>query len=195
MYRAVTLFCLENGILSGETLNLNRLKKSLDQINIHLTLNPDSKTQETWLNGRNVEEKIRGIEVSSAVSKISQVKAVRSKMVNIQRKIGENGGVVMDGRDIGTVVFPGAKLKIFMTADPDVRARRRYDELVQKGMPVEFIEVARNVRMRDHEDENRKESPLRKAEDALVLDNSDMTVDQQMVWFRELWRKKNMHED
>ncbi len=132
--------------------------------------------QETWLNGVNIEEKIRGIEVSSVVSSISQVGDVRTKMVSMQRKIGEHGRVVMDGRDIGTVVFPNAILKIFMTADPDVRAKRRYDELTQKGMQVELDEIAENIRMRDREDENRPVSPLRKANDALILDNSYMTI-------------------
>jgi cytidylate kinase len=143
--------------------------------------------QETWLNGKNVEEEIRGIEVSAVVSKISQISEVRSKMVGLQRKIGQNGGVVMDGRDIGTVVFPQAHLKIFMTAEADVRARRRFMELLEKGMEVGLDEITANIRMRDYEDENRKESPLRKAADAVLLDNSHMTIDQQMEWFRKLW--------
>jgi cytidylate kinase len=152
--------------------------------------------QQTWLNGVNIEEKIRGIEVSSVVSSISQIADVRTKMVSMQRKIGEHGKVVMDGRDIGTVVFPGAILKIFMTADPDVRAKRRYDELIQKGVHVELNEIADNIRMRDREDENRPVSPLRKAPDALILDNSYMTVAEQMKWFRTKWdalHEKNAH--
>jgi cytidylate kinase len=143
--------------------------------------------QETWLNGSNIEEKIRGIGVSAIVSNISQIGDVRTKMVALQRKMGEYGKVVMDGRDIGTVVFPHAILKIFMTADPDVRAKRRYDELTQKGVKVQLDEIAENIRMRDREDENRSVSPLRKANDALVLDNSYMTVSEQMDWFRIKW--------
>ncbi|HJZ40332.1 MAG TPA: (d)CMP kinase [Bacteroidales bacterium] len=195
MYRAVALYCLENGIISGESLDLELMQRSLGQISIQLKLNPGHGIQETWLNGRNVEEEIRSIAVSDVVSRISQVKTVREKMVSLQRKIGENGGVVMDGRDIGTIVFPEARLKIFMTADPDIRAKRRYDELVQKGVQVELSAVAQNVRMRDHEDENRKESPLVKARDAIVLDNSYMTLDQQMDWFRDKWKSsKKKHE-
>jgi CMP/dCMP kinase len=189
MYRAVALYCLENGLLVKGNPALEKLKGSLNNIHIRFLLNDRSGMQETLLNGRNVEEEIRGIEVSAVVSKISQIKEVRVKMVGMQRKIGENGGVVMDGRDIGTVVFPDAQLKIFMTADADIRARRRYKELLDKGMKVELDEVASNIRMRDHEDENRKVSPLRKADDAIVLDNSNMTIDQQMEWFRIVWIK------
>jgi cytidylate kinase len=187
MYRAVALYCLENGIISKEKIDLELLQRSLSHINVQLKLNSGSGVQETWLNGRNVGEEIRSIAVSEVVSRISQVKTVREKLVSLQRIIGENGGVVMDGRDIGTIVFPAARMKIFMTADPDIRAKRRYDELIQKGVEVELSAVARNVRMRDHEDENRKESPLVKAKDAIVLDNSYMTLDQQMDWFREKW--------
>jgi CMP/dCMP kinase len=191
MYRSVALYCLENGILSGEKINMSRLQKGLKNIDIRFTPNPDSGLQETWLNGILVEEKIRGIEVSAVVSNISQIRAVREEMVSLQRKIRKNGPVVMDGRDIGTVVFPDAKLKIFMTADPQVRAKRRYDELIQKGIVVELREIEHNIRMRDHEDENRAVSPLRKASDALVLDNSNMTVAEQMDWFREKWIQIN----
>jgi CMP/dCMP kinase len=191
MYRSVALYCLENGLLSDEKINMLQLQKGLEDIDIRFRLNPDSGLQETWLNGILVEEKIRGIDVSAVVSNVSQIMAVREKMVSMQRKIGENSPVVMDGRDIGTVVFPDARLKIFMTADPDVRAKRRYDELIQKGIAVELREIAQNIRMRDHEDENRAVSPLRKASDALVLDNSNMTVAEQMDWFREKWIRTN----
>jgi CMP/dCMP kinase len=187
MYRAVALYCLQNGILSENQVDLSRLQKALQEINIRFSINSATGLQETWLNGVNIEEKIRGIEVSSVVSSISQIGDVRTKMVSMQRKIGENGRVVMDGRDIGTVVFPHAILKIFMTADPDVRAKRRYDELIQKGMPVQLDEIAENIRMRDREDENRPVSPLRKATDALILDNSYMTITEQMEWFRLKW--------
>lgn len=187
MYRAVALFCLENNILADGNPVIEKLRESLGNITISFLLNKRTGMQETWLNGRNVEEAIRGIEVSAVVSKISQIREVRGKMVRLQRKIGKKGGVVMDGRDIGTVVFPEAQLKIFMTADADVRARRRYKELLEKGMDVKLDEIADNIRMRDHEDENRKVSPLRKADDAIVLDNSNMTIKEQMEWFKILW--------
>jgi CMP/dCMP kinase len=187
MYRAVALYCIQNALLSGNQVDLARLQKALPEIDIRFSLNEADGMQQTWLNGVNIEERIRGIEVSSVVSSISQIADVRTKMVSMQRKIGEQGKVVMDGRDIGTVVFPRAILKIFMTADPDVRAKRRYDELIQKGMHVELNEIAENIRMRDREDENRPVSPLRKATDALVLDNSYMTVAEQMEWFRKKW--------
>jgi len=194
MYRAVAQYCLENDMLSGDTVNREKLRQSLEKINIRFVFNEKTRVQETWLNNSNVESEIRGIRVSSVVSAISQIPEVREKMVALQRTIGENGKVVMDGRDIGTVVFPNARLKIFMTADATVRAKRRYDELMQKGVMVELQEIADNIRMRDHKDENRSESPLLKAWDALVLDNSKMTVDQQMQWFRERWNEKNAHD-
>ncbi len=187
MYRAVALYCIENGILSDAMVNIPRLQQALPEINIRFSINETNGMQETWLNGVNIEEKIRGIEVSSVVSSISQIGDVRTKMVSMQRKIGEHGRVVMDGRDIGTVVFPNAILKIFMTADPDIRAKRRYDELIQKGVAVQLDEIAENIRMRDREDENRPVSPLRRANDALVLDNSYMTIAEQMEWFRIKW--------
>jgi cytidylate kinase len=187
MYRAVALYCIENGILSENKVNLPRLQRALPEINIRFSINASDGMQETLLNGVNIEEKIRGIEVSSVVSSISQIGDVRTKMVSMQRKIGEHGRVVMDGRDIGTVVFPNAILKIFMTADPDVRAKRRYDELTQKGVAVQLDEIAENIRMRDREDENRPVSPLRQANDALVLDNSYMTIAEQMELFRIKW--------
>lgn len=188
MYRAVALYAIENGYIK-EDIDVSKLSDSLDNIHIQFVLNPITGIQETWLNGKNVEAEIRGFEVSSVVSKISQIKAVREKMVGFQRKISQNGGVVMDGRDIGTVVFPNARLKIFMTADTMVRAMRRFKEITDKGIEAELSEIADNIRMRDHEDENRKESPLRKAADAVVLDNSNMTVEQQMEWFRLQWKK------
>jgi CMP/dCMP kinase len=195
MYRAVALYCLQRDILVKGKPDLHRLINALGEINISFILDTSTGLQETWLNGRNVEQDIRGIEVSAVVSRISQIKEVREKMVGLQRKIGEQGGVVMDGRDIGTVVFPLAGLKIFMTADAEVRAIRRYQELIGKGMKVELNEIRENIRMRDHEDENRIESPLRKAPDAVILDNSHMTIDQQMQWFRELWNKtEKCHE-
>jgi cytidylate kinase len=194
MYRAVALYGLENEFISSEFLNQEILVSSLDHIHVGFNLHENSRTQETLLNGRNVETEIRGIEVSSVVSRISQIHEVREKMVKLQRFVGQNGRVVMDGRDIGTVVFPNARLKIFMTADPIVRAQRRYEELIRKGLEVKLHEITENLRMRDHEDENRVVSPLRKAEDALILDNSHMTVEQQMDWFREQWNARKEHD-
>lgn len=189
MYRAVALYALEQGLVSEKDIDVETLKQSLDHIQITFRLNPANGLQETFLNGVNAEEKIRGIEVSEIVSKISKIREVRDKMVAFQRTMGNNGGVVMDGRDIGSVVFPDAALKIFMTADTDVRAMRRFKELKEKGIDITLEEVKDNIRMRDHEDENRKESPLIRSLDAIVLDNSYMTVEQQMVWFREEWKK------
>ncbi len=196
MYRAVALYCLENGIVTNKKLDHKKLTESLDKINIEFLKDPGTLKQFTTLNGMNVEEKIRGIEVSEVVSKVSQVKEVREKMVRMQRNIAKKGSVVMEGRDIGTVVFPDAKMKIFMNAKAGVRARRRYDELIQKGIQVSYHDILSNIRMRDREDENRTESPLRKAEDAIILDNSNMTPDEQMNWFRKQWKRMNSeHED
>lgn len=192
MYRAVALYCLENRLLTDNIPDRQKLTNALPDIHIRFRVNT-AGNQETLLNGVNVEEKIRGIAVSSVVSLISQEPEVREKMVSLQRQMGRDGNVVMDGRDIGTVVFPDATLKLFMTADPDVRARRRYDELMAKGSPVSLEEIAANVRMRDHEDENRAVSPLRKAVDAVLLDNSHMTVEEQMEWFRDLWKNRIAH--
>jgi cytidylate kinase len=188
MYRTVALFCLHNHLIENGTPAIGQLIPLLDQIGIAFHINTENGEQETFLNGKNVETAIRGIDVSSVVSKISQIKEVRTRMVFLQRAIGENGQVVMDGRDIGTVVFPRAKLKIFMTANPEVRARRRLKELIEKGLQVHLREIEDNIRMRDFEDENREESPLKKAPDAYILDNSYMTMEEQMVWFRKVWK-------
>lgn len=196
MYRAVALFALEHGMISGQQVNDEELNKSLNQINISFRIDEKTGLQETLLNSRNVEPEIRGIEVSNIVSKISQVPEVRTEMVSLQRKIGSSGNVVMDGRDIGSTVFPEATLKIFMTADTIVRAKRRHKELIEKGVDVDLQEIAENIRMRDFEDENRTVSPLRKAPDAVVLDNSNMTISQQMNWFKEAWKEKTAgHEN
>lgn len=190
MYRAVAQYCLENKMIQDHEVIPELLNASLDKIHIEFKANPEKGIQETWLNGKNVEEAIRGIAVSSIVSKISQIKEVRQKMVALQREIGHGESVVMDGRDIGSTVFPNATLKIFMTADVKIRAIRRYNELKAKGVAVTMEEIIENIRMRDHEDETRVESPLRKAEDAIVLDNSIMTLPEQMDWFREIWSVK-----
>jgi len=195
MYRAVALYCLENGIYQGGTADLERLKKILSSLIIEFRKHDSKGNQDTYLNNRNVEKEIRSVEISYAASKLSQIREVRERLVNLQRSMSrpealseQNHGVVMDGRDIGTVVFPLADMKIFMTAEADIRAKRRYDELVAKGVSVKYDEVRESVVKRDHQDETRKESPLRKAEDAYVLDNSHMTVEEQMEWFRKQWK-------
>jgi len=187
MYRAVTLFCLREGIIAGEKIDLKKINQSLDKIRIEFVYNKPQNLYETYLNREKVEEKIRSITVSEHVSFVSIIKSVREKMVEAQRALGQNKNIVMDGRDIGTVVFPEADIKIFLTADVDVRAQRRYKELLEKGLEVSFEEVKKNIGERDYIDENRKESPLKKADDAIVLDNSNMTPDEQLEWFMNLY--------
>jgi CMP/dCMP kinase len=190
MYRTVTLYCMKRGFIEDGKLNLDGILGELKDIHIEFVYNPDIGECETFLNSANVEREIRGIEVSAHVSRISQIPEVRSRMVELQRQIGVFKGVVMDGRDIGTVVFPDADLKIFMTASVDIRAKRRYDELINKGLEVNFEEVRKNIIARDITDENRDISPLRRADDAIVLDNSRMTVEEQMLWVKQLIEKK-----
>jgi len=185
MYRAVTLYCLRKGYAGREELKTEGILNDIKIIDISFVYNPDLAEYETFLNSENVESEIRGIEVSSHVSRISQIPEVRHRMVELQRQIGVFRGIVMDGRDIGTVVFPDADLKIFMTASVDIRARRRFDELKGKNVHVDFEEIRRNIIARDIADENRDISPLRKAPDAIELDNTRMTVSQQMDWVME----------
>ena len=185
MYRAVTLYCLRKGYVKGG-LKMDGILADIKDIHICFVYNPDILEYETFLNSENVEREIRGFEVSSYVSRISQIPEVRSRMVELQRQIGIYKGIVMDGRDIGTVVFPDADLKIFMTASIDIRAKRRFDELIHKNIEVEFEEIRRNIIARDIADENRDISPLRRAEDAIVLDNSRMTVAEQMEWVMKI---------
>ena len=182
MYRAVTLYALEHGAVSDGGVDMEKLIPMLEDIKISFKFNPLRGASDVYVNGVNVENEIRSIEVSEMVSKISSIPQVRTKLVALQQEMGRNRGVVMDGRDIGTVVFPDAELKIFLTADPAVRAKRRYDELSAKGIKVSFDEIEQNIRERDRADETRKVSPLRKADDALVLDNSHMTLEEQMDW-------------
>lgn len=179
MYRATTYFCMKNKLIEGDTVNVPELQKRLNEIKIEFKLNEQTKQNDVYLNGENIEKAIRTIEVSDKVSSVSKLKFVREFLVSQQQQMGEAKAVVMDGRDIGTVVFPNAELKLFMTADSDVRARRRYEELIEKNIAEDFEVVKANIEKRDYEDENREESPLRKAKDAIVIDNSDMTVDQQ----------------
>jgi cytidylate kinase len=193
MYRTVTLYCLRKGYAGKGDLKMNGILADIKDIHISFVYNPDISEYETFLNSENVEREIRGFEVSSHVSRISQIPEVRSRMVELQRQIGVFRGIVMDGRDIGTVVFPDADLKIFMTASVDIRAKRRFDELVLKNIEVEFEEIRRNIIARDIADENRDISPLRRADDAVMLDNSRMTVDQQMEWVMSIIKDK-IHE-
>jgi len=190
MYRAVTLYCIRRKYIGEQGVNTRGIVEELNEINIDFIYNPDINTHETFMNSENVEAEIRNLEVTSHVSRISQIPEVRTRLVELQRQIGTYKGIVMDGRDIGTVVFPDADLKIFMTASADIRAKRRYDELKVKGLNVDFEEIKRGIIARDIADENRDISPLRRADDALVLDNSRMTVEAQMEWVRGMIEKK-----
>lgn len=189
MYRAVTLYSIENGIFNGDVIDTERLKKEIGNIHISFRLNPQTGRPDTYLNGVNVENKIRTMEVSSKVSPISTLDFVREKMVEQQQAMGQEKGIIMDGRDIGTTVFPDAELKIFVTATPEIRAQRRFDELKAKGQDAGFDEILENVKQRDYIDQNREVSPLRKAEDALMLDNSELTVEEQKKWLLEQFNK------
>jgi len=182
MYRAITLYCIRYGIIKNSNVNIKLLKQNLNTIDIRFLQNNLTNESETWLNGENVEDEIRKQEVASCVSIVSKIPEVRKKLVSIQRKIGENKKIVMDGRDIGTVVFPEADLKIFMTANQIIRAERRLLEMNEKGMLTTINEVVENIKQRDYIDENRDVSPLRKADDAIVLDNSNMTREEQLDW-------------
>ena len=189
MYRAVTLYCIEEGLFEGDALQLDALRRRIDNIDISFRLNAGTGRPETWLNGRNVEREIRSMAVSSKVSHVAAVGFVRSKLVALQQAMGKEKGIVMDGRDIGTVVFPDAELKIFLTASPEVRAQRRVDELRGKGQTVSYEEVLHNVKERDRIDETREVDPLRRADDALLLDNSAMTLQQHDEWLLRAYRR------
>ncbi|MGF7138742.1 (d)CMP kinase [Roseimarinus sediminis] len=185
MYRAVTLYAMRHQLAAKGQVDEKALVAALPDIHISFEFNAKEQKSDTCLNGENVENKIRELGVSAYVSPVATIKEVRQSMVQQQQLMGEQKGIVMDGRDIGTVVFPNAELKLFMTASPEVRARRRYDELIQKGQDVSFDEVLKNIEERDHIDSNRRESPLRKAADALVLDNSHMSREEQLQWVLE----------
>ncbi|MCK4629866.1 MAG: (d)CMP kinase [Bacteroidales bacterium] len=191
MYRAVTLLCIKNNIISRDKFDIKALELLITETDIDFRFTETRNRHETFLNGKNVEDEIRTAGVSDYVSQVSEIGYVRGKMVNIQRRHGKEGGIVMDGRDIGTVVFPEADLKIFMTARAEVRAERRYKELQAKGVDADFESVKKNIEKRDYIDTNRNISPLKKAADAIVLDNSDMTVQEQMEWFEELLSELN----
>ena len=186
MYRSVTLYALEKGIIKDHGFIEDEIIKVIQEVHLDFKFNPHTKMSETFLNGLNVEKELRRMIVSENVSKVSAIKAVRTKMVMIQREMGKNKGIVMDGRDIGTNVFPDAELKLFMTADPDIRTQRRYDELLSKGQHPTFLEIKKNLLERDHEDTHRKENPLIKANDAIVLDNSELTREQQLDFVLKL---------
>lgn len=179
MYRAVTLYALRNGLINGKEPDADGIAARLDDIKITFNFDKELGRNTTFLNGENVEDEIRGMAVSSLVSPVSAIPAVRAKLTEWQRDMGGEQSVIMDGRDIGTTVFPHADLKIFMTARPEVRAQRRYDELRAKGQEADFDDILRNVEERDRQDSTRAVSPLRKADDAIVLDNSDMTREEQ----------------
>lgn len=180
MYRAVTYFAMTNGLIDQDHFDAEVLISKLDEIQIRFVFNADLGFAEVYLNNVNVEREIRSMEVSNLVSKVSAIPEVRRQLVRQQHKMGEEKGIVMDGRDIGTVVFPNAELKIFMTASAETRATRRYNELKAKGDHVSFDAVLKNVQERDHLDSTRNDSPLYKAEDAIEIDNSNMTVEEQL---------------
>jgi len=190
MYRAVTLYAIDNGIIADGILDQQQLIERLDDIEISFRYNKHRGAADIYVNGDLAEGRIRTIEVSNYVSEVSSIGEVRRKLVAMQQQMGRDGGVVLDGRDIGTVVFPNAEIKIFMTADPMVRAQRRYKELQAKGDNATLEEVYQNVVARDEADQSRAISPLRKADDAIVLDNSYMTVEEQMEFFLKLYQQQ-----
>ncbi|NBC82314.1 MAG: (d)CMP kinase [Bacteroidetes bacterium] len=194
MYRAFTWYCLRLGIINKVETQHYKLKRALSAVDIHFKKNRASGQHEIYVNNENVESYIRGVEVSDKVSVVSSNPEVRKKMIDLQKQLGKHRGVVMDGRDIGTVVFPDAELKIFMTAGTDIRAKRRYDELIAKGMEVAFEEIKMNIEHRDHLDLTRNISPLIKAQDALELDNSHMSIEQQMDWVMGILADKKIIE-
>lgn len=190
MYRAVTLYALDRGAIRSGVVDEDAVEALLDEITIDFRFNPVRGASDIYVNGDLAENRIRTIEVSNCVSAVSAIAEVRRRLVAMQQSMGRSRGIVMDGRDIGTTVFPDAEIKLFMTADPKVRAQRRYDELRAKGDEVSFDEILSNVLARDHADTTRAVSPLRKADDAVVLDNSTMTVDEQMEWFLGLFEQR-----
>lgn len=190
MYRAVTLYCLQNDLfLADGNVDLEALKQHMPKIRISFCLNETSGRPDTYLNGENVEQQIRTMEVSGKVSLIAAVGFVREALVRMQQELGKDKGIVMDGRDIGTTVFPDAELKIYVTASAEIRAQRRYDELKAKGEAVDFNEILFNVQERDRIDMTRAVSPLRKAADAIELDNSHMTIEEQKAWLKEQYQQ------
>lgn len=191
MYRAVTLYAMRNGLFNADgSVKTADLERQMNKINITFKLNKTAERPDTYLNNELVENDIRTLEVSNHVSQIAAVPFVREAMVAQQQRMGKDKGVVMDGRDIGTTVFPEAELKVFVTASAEVRAQRRYDELKEKGMPADFNDILKNVQERDYIDSHREISPLRKAPDAIELDNSHMTIAEQSAWLMEQVKQK-----
>ncbi|MBP5714493.1 MAG: (d)CMP kinase [Prevotella sp.] len=190
MYRSVTLYALRKGLFEDDgSVKTEALEQEMPNIHISFQFNPETGRPDTYLNGEYVEKEIRSLEVSSHVSPIAAIGFVRRALVAQQQQMGKDKGVVMDGRDIGTVVFPDAELKVFVTASAKVRAQRRYDELQAKGMPADFDDILKNVEERDYIDSHREESPLRQAEDAILLDNSEMTIPEQKAWLLEQYNR------
>ena len=190
MYRCVALYALQHKLfLKDGKINIPELEAAMPNINISFKLNKDTGRPDTYLNNENVENKIRTMEVSSHVSSIAAIPFVREALVAQQQKMGKDKGIVMDGRDIGTVVFPNAELKIFVTASPEVRAQRRYDELMEKGMEADYNEILENVKQRDYIDSHRDVSPLRKADDAIELDNSNISIEEQKQWLINQYKR------
>lgn len=191
MYRSVTLFAMRNSLFDEDgSIKTDELKSRMNEINISFKLNSETGRPDTYLNGELVEKEIRTMDVSANVSKIAALPFVREALVAQQQAMGKEKGIIMDGRDIGTVVFPDAELKIFVTASAEVRAQRRYDELKAKGMPADFDDILKNVKERDYIDSHRETSPLRKADDALELDNSHMTIDEQKAWLMARYQER-----
>ncbi|OYX23943.1 MAG: cytidylate kinase [Flavobacteriales bacterium 32-35-8] len=189
MYRAVTWYAMKHHFIDKDHFDIDALVSHLDDIHISFVFNKDVGFAEVYLNDENIENQIRTLEVSSFVSRVAEISEVRSQLVKQQQKLGKGKGVVMDGRDIGSVVFPDAELKLFLTASPENRAQRRYDELIKKGDIVLYDDVLKNVQERDYIDSHREDSPLVKAEDAIEIDNSDMTKDEQFQIILELVNK------
>lgn len=189
MYRAVTLFALRNHWIQDGHLNKEAILRGLDHFSVTFSFDAVTEKNTTYLNGENIEEEIRQLQVSEWVSPVSAIAEVRHAMVRLQQEMGRKKGIVMDGRDIGTVVFPHAELKIFMTADPEIRALRRFQELQAKGSSVTMAEIRENIASRDHMDQNRAESPLTRASDAILLDNSTLTPLEQLDWALEKARR------
>ena len=190
MYRSVTLFALRHNLFNADgTIREEELKEQMKDINISFQLNKTTGRPDTYLNGENIENDIRTMEVSSHVSPIATLAFVREALVAQQQRMGAEKGIVMDGRDIGTIVFPKAELKIFVTASAEVRAQRRYDELKAKGMDADYADILKNVEERDYIDSHRATSPLRKADDAIELDNSNLTIAEQKKWLYEQYLK------
>ena len=191
MYRCCTLFCIEQGLIREDgSVDVEALEPRMGEISVSFRFNPETGRPDAYLNGENVESRIRTMEVSSYVSPVAAIPFVRKAMTAQQQLMGQKGGIVMDGRDIGTAVFPNAEMKVFVTASPEVRAQRRYDELRAKSDDVSFDEILKNLQERDRIDSTREVAPLRQAPDALVLDNSHLTIEEQKQWLLDRFKEK-----